>query len=142
MVDPHYADRHEAREERKERGPQVRQCACQAGVPRTWRHADLEDEERNRDGEDAVAECLDSCCFVCRRGAGHVYLDSLLLVLMPLRRRSEPEEISAARQSSLTEPEGAPFAEGATSPTPRPRSVDRGRTVRRVVSEPEEVTTS
>jgi hypothetical protein len=57
VLQPDDSDRHEAREVREKRRPLVEDGAEQviAGI---GRDAELEDEERDRDREDAVAERL------------------------------------------------------------------------------------
>src|SRR6266849_8263727 len=56
VVDPHHADGHEAGEKGEIRPPQVQQRGPERSRREVFRQTDLQDEQRHRDGEDAVAE--------------------------------------------------------------------------------------
>jgi hypothetical protein len=58
VVHPHDADDDEAQAEAEERGPLVQQGAPELTALIDVRYADFEDQQRNRDGENAVAKRL------------------------------------------------------------------------------------
>src|SRR5260370_15513586 len=58
MIDPHDQDDHEAQQERHIRRPERKQSVPEAMID--VRHADLEDQQRDRNCKDAVAERLDA----------------------------------------------------------------------------------
>ena len=59
VAEPDHPDRQEARDVREIRRPLVQDPAQQV-IARVRRHAELEDEQRDRDREDAVAERLEA----------------------------------------------------------------------------------
>src|SRR6266849_10024144 len=58
MIDPHDQNDYEAQQERHIRRPEGKQSVPQTVID--VRHADLEDQQRDRDRKDAVAERLDA----------------------------------------------------------------------------------
>jgi hypothetical protein len=65
VIDPHDEDGRKARDESEVRWPHGAQRCCQGmvTVERSW-HLDVEDEQRDRNGEYGIAERLDPSGFV------------------------------------------------------------------------------
>ena len=68
VIEPHDADRHEARQERDIRRPQIPKRIAKHPISCLRGNADLENQQRDRDGEYAVAERLDPGGLVGRAG--------------------------------------------------------------------------
>jgi len=64
MIHPHHADVEEAGQKREIRRPLVRQGDAQTSSDELVRDFDLQDQQRDGNGEDAVAERLDAAGLV------------------------------------------------------------------------------
>ena len=66
VIEPHDTNRHEARQKGEIRRPEVQQRISKYTLSSLRRNTDLENQQRNRDGEHAVAEGFDTSRFIGR----------------------------------------------------------------------------